>query len=824
MTRTIHSTQHSRSTRGNVVTRVLLFIVGITLLVCGVLFGLVTVVMLLEEDFDVLFLLPFTISAAAGGAYIIYSLVHTKRGAGTQLRGTRQQPTIADAPSVPEQTAVPVAETPVHEHVAERPKEPLRQPNEPEATETNTHGPTDEIAALVARSDDLFASLRDLVRHDSARGATPDKHHLATMLDAAGIMAWQDAPACEGGRLSRTTHYWIRLSPDDLDATQYDTLISAEAALGVNQDLPDVRTKALDDPATREATLQLMRTMCEQSIDQAQLTEDGLQACYRTQDSSGTTQDWLIRSTICNAAECIRTPFRVVMSLRVNIDSGLVVFDLEIPRPGCMAIFTPDPSVQIGLARAYAIRLAVLLGRHAFSASELVARVVVNCHEQGHDETLVSLDINRPMLGSLRKAAKDSSIETGFPSDAKIRASFEDGWFVPIEPFVSLRDAEATPARSRIFPELDQRLAPEAIARTCHAKRICDLGINENAGRVSAWQSIYNQLGSTTEKAVSTLKAARDSASDITVAEACNRTMQALVNGEADLENLDRMATLFVDGSSLDKALDRAVGLLNDEEGHQDPEAALRILQTALDPIDSMGVYLDDETSVYRYFGSVSERIHHNRVIDEGGREIKLVPDAYYNAHSNASIALGMMEHHAEALEHADICLRLAPTSTHATMRKVRILESQSRIYEAADLIIAALRHAVTPRDAAICHYRLAYMEWKLGREDLAAACYVRSLHWDTEMSAPAREELDDLIDAMSADKPPTSEQAEALLAREGIPLGCVRTDEERTLAAAVACMDGGALISARPLMAALYAMTNDDVVISVYRSLNVEV
>ena len=166
--------------------------------------------------------------------------------------------------------------------------------------------------------------------------------------------------------------------------------------------------------------------------------------------------------------------------------------------------------------------------------------------------------------------------------------------------------------------------------------------------------------------------------------------------------------------------------------------------------------------------------------------------------------------------------MRLAPTSTYATMRKVRILEEQSRIYEAADLIVAALHHAVTPRDAAICHYRLAYMEWKLGREDLAAACYQRSLTWDTEMSAQAREELDDLLANTPDLKRPTEEQADALLAREGIPLGCVRTDGENTLAAAVACMDGGALISARPLMAVLFGMNGDDVVMGVYRSLNV--
>ena len=113
-------------------------------------------------------------------------------------------------------------------------------------------------------------------------------------------------------------------------------------------------------------------------------------------------------------------------------------------------------------------------------------------------------------------------------------------------------------------------------------------------------------------------------------------------------------------------------------------------------------------------------------------------------------------------------------------------------------------------------------MEWKLGREDLAAACYQRSLSWDTEMAPSAREELDDLIRATDGLERPTDEQADALLAREGIPLGCIRSDGERTLAAAVACMDHGAFYSARPLMAVLFGMNNDDVVMGVYRSLSV--
>ena len=805
------------SQRGNTFVRVLLIVLGSILIMSGLILSIATVGITLDGDPSILILLPFALSSMLGGGYII----------ATQARGNRGSTERSIAPTQDMPVPVPLEDGHRGERVAsvtpltETPTFPLSPTDEP-GQDKGDDSSTDDITHLVFRSSDLFATLRDLVRHENAAAAPSSKGHLVSMLEASGIMGWNDAPACEGGRLSRNGRFWIRLGVDGLTDSQYDTLVAAEAALGINQDLPAVRTRTVDDPKTQDACLRLMRSLATQDIKRGELTDEGLRTCYHTTDASGTKQDWVVRSVVCNAAECAVVPFRVVYDLRLNIETGLAALSLEIPRPTCMAIFTPDTTLQAGLARAYALRLAVLLATQALDASDRVRRVVVNCHEHAKDETLVSLDIDRSIVGRLREVASGTAIETGFPTDGRIRAAFDGSWFAPVEPFVALDDETLVPDVSRILPELDTRPAPEAIARTCHAKRICDLGINESAPRVAAWEALRGRLGSTTEQAVSALMAERNAASDITVAEACNRTAQALVDGQVELDDLDAIGTLFRYGSALDRAVTRANKLLDEADGPEDPEAAVKILEEALAPIEDMGAYLDDETTVYRYFGSVAERIEHNAVIDEDGRDICLVPDSYFNAHSNASIALGMLDRNEEALAHAEVCMRLAPTSTYATMRKVRILEEQSRIYEAADLIIAALRHAVTPRDAAICHYRLAYMEWKLGREDLAAACYQRSLTWDTEMAAQAREELDDLLANTPDLKRPTDEQADALLAREGIPLGCVRTDGENTLAAAVACMDGGALISARPLMAVLFGMNNDDVVMGVYRSLNV--
>lgn len=805
---------YHRRNSGGTVSRALLIILGVTLAIFGLLLVVAAAVISLDEGGAAFVLMPFALATIAGGIVIVVS----------QVRADTERARISGSQAAIPESTVPDLAAPQssQEGAPKAQPEPAAQ-TAADVPASTANDATEDVAHLVYRSTDLFATLRDLVRHELSSPTAQDKRHLADMLQAAGVMSWPDAPACEGGRLTRNSHFWIRLGTDDLTEEQYDMLIATEAALGVNQDLPEIRLQQLASPAAEEASLRLMRHLCDQHVDRPELTDEGLRVCYHNTNDESSTGDWVVRSIICNAVECVKTPFRVVCDVRVNIDEGLVILAPEIVRPRCMAIFSSDSNTQAGLARAYAFRLAVLLASHALDASNKVERVVVNCHEHAKTETLISFDISRKFIGILRTVAASEVIEEGFPTDPRIRCDFLGSWFAHVQPFVGIDDSVAIPSNAHTFPELDAREAPESIVQTCNAKRICDLGINENACRISAWESVKDQMGTTTEQAVSALVAARNSASDITVAEACNRVAQALVDGSVDLDDTSAVASLFVDGSALDQAMNKASKLL-DEDENPNAEAALKILETALAPIEDMGAYLDDETYVYRYFGSVAERIQHNRTIDEGGREIRLVPDSYFNAHSNASIALGMLGRFDEALEHADICLRLAPTSTYATMRKVRVLESQSRIYEAADLIIDALRNAVTPRDAAICHYRLAYMEWKLGREDLAAACYQRSLNWDTEMSAQAKEELDDLISSSPQLERPTSEQADATLAREGIPLGCVRTDGERALAAAVACMDNGVLLSARPLMAVLYGMNNDDVVMGVYRSLSVSV
>ncbi len=838
-----------RDERGGSAAKVIGITCGVINLILGLILTMAAVAVTLEESepFVGLFLVGLFAVQAVGGVMLIHFArkvdsgkpVHELKGAvdeadevvvsRTQVAGPvpgRQAAPASAVASAPRPASVQVVPTPVPAPLPVQPVPvqpvPAQAPsggsseNEPAGTQD-----TDDVAALIMRSDDVFATLKDLVRHDEAARAqdkSSDHRHLSSMLNAVDLLSWNDAPVCGAGRLSRNHHFWIRLNVDELDDDTYDELISCEAALSLNQDLPEARKLTYDDSATMLATAALLRNMVSQSVKPLDLS-GSLGVAYPHATPAETPGEWSLRASLVSAIECLVTPFRVVYDLRSNVAEGVVVVSLELVRPRCMLIATTLENT-VAWARAYALRLAALVARQAFDIDQRVMRVVVNGHERASQRTVLSLDLTRGMLKRLMPALSSEGIERdGFPVDDAIRARFDArGWFDEVEPFLTLESTLVSPLGRFVYPELNNRACSERLQAITGARTVSELGINENAQRIAAWEQLIGDPWDTTESAVARLMALRDSTHDITVMEACGRTANALVTGAIDVKDIETLQRLFIAGSALEAAVARAETAL--EDGHEDPEAALSALKEVLDPIQALGPYIDDETTVYRYFGSLPERMCYNLLLHDHIREVRLVPDAYYNALSNASIAHAMLGNDAEAMACAEEMMRIAPASIHAALRKVRLLENSSRVFEAADLIRRMLCYASTPRDAAICHYRLAFMEWKLGREDLGVACYQRSLHWETEMSAQAREELGDLLEANEDLKRLSDDEVEALLKKEGIPLGCDEGDVRRMAGAAALTCDEGIFWAARPLTGILYGVDGDDVMMGIYRSL----
>ena len=672
-----------------------------------------------------------------------------------------------------------------------------------------------ELDGLLLHADDALVALRDLVAHGRGRAGS---ELLPELLVRAGLMSWEGAPGVGANKLRRNGRWWLTPRGDELSEEDLDRLLAVEAALNVNEDLEHGSWPERMTPERRVSRV-LARVA---DLRPVQHDESPVMAFLSEGEARG--GEWECRLSLADRLENLPAPFRVGATFQCNVARGLAVVELAAPRPACFSPFAADRERRAALARAYALRSAVLVGRMALASMPEGARAVVNCHEFGGEATLLSLELTGDALDVLSALARDARTAEGDLADIPgLRARPGDsGWLFPVEPHLRPGDEEVFPRERYREVELDDSPAPDPVARACGAARVSDLGIMEKAGRASAWNRVVHELGDTTATAVSRLVALREATDDVTVAEACERASKALVDGTMDVADRRGLALLFVDGGPLAEASRRARQAVNaDEPTREELVSALDALEGALSPITEMGVYLDDGGSVYRYFNSVAERVRYNRTADDGGRRVRLVPDEYYAAHAEAARILNMLGRHDEALAHAEELMRVAPATPDAALCKVRCLEGQARIFEAADLLGDAICYSATARDMSICFYRLAFMEWKLGRGDLSVACYQRAIDLHGEIAGQARQELRDLIEAESPALAPLEDsQVIPALEEGGLPAGPVGALREELRDAVAACTDAGIFSVARPLAGALLEVCRDDALVNVHQSL----
>lgn len=670
------------------------------------------------------------------------------------------------------------------------------------------------LEGMLSHSDDVMATLRDIVAHGGdGFGDLPE------LLRRAGLLDWPDPPVVTAHRLRRSGRWWLTAA-DEVPAPTFDRLLSIEFALNLSEDLaarPPVPNSASSLEARVRAALAGVHDLQPREPGDAESPAQLLAIMLEDADEKG---EWSGRMRFADAFENLPVPLRVLADFRLNAAQGLMCVDLEVPRPACFAAVAADERAQGGLAAAYALRIALAVGRIALASSPALGRVVVNCGHEG-GKTLLSLDLSTASLARLRGLVDGPLDALPLPDDPALRVRpGETGALEPVAPFLAFADERLCPPERFREVELDDAPAEASLERACGARRVSELGIMEKAGRVHAWNTLVTHLGNTTQEAVSHLVELRDRTTDVTVAEACERTSKALVDGTTDVADVDALARLFVDGGQLAVTAERVRAALEGDPSPAQLEELLAELEAALSPLTEMGIYLDDAASVYRYFNSLPERIAYNLASQDGGRAVRLVPDEYYAAHSLAARLLNMLGRSAEALPHVDELMRIAPVTPDATLAKVRVLEEQSRIFEASDLIKEAIGYASTSRDLAICFYRLAYMEWKLGRSDLAVACYQRAIALHPAVAEMARSELDDLLETSDDLKPLPDDAVIDALEQGGLPVGDLPELRRRTRDALVATTDAGLFGVAGALASAFLEFVRDDALLDVRRSL----
>lgn len=662
------------------------------------------------------------------------------------------------------------------------------------------------VEALVQRSDDVAATLRDLVSHGQS---SADYGMLPALLARSGLMEWEGAPRFSANRLRRNRRWWMSCDVDELTEDGYDRLIALEGALNLAADLAEgACPDAPDDQGRIEALFRDLASLSPLPAPEG-----------RTFPAGEKDGEWATRLALSEWLENLPAPFRVVSAFQLNLDEGLACVDVAVPSPSCLALVAPDDEArQAAEARRYAWRLALLVARGVFAASSRIQRVGVNCVSHGAHETLLSLLVGRGELDGLLAGADAPGAGPAPGETCRVDVA-EDGRMRPVRALLARSDSRLNPACRWDAVELDASDAPRAVREACGAARVSDLGINENARRVAAWNQLAGTLGATTADAVARLMATRDASEDQTVREACSRTCQALVDGAVDASDHQALALAFVLGGPLDQAQRQALDLAGEDAGPADLERALGLLDAALVPLAQAGSYADGPTRVFRYFNSAAERVRFNRTVADG-RDVVLVPDAYYAAHSLAARVLTQLGRAEEAQVHADELARVAPVTPDAALSRVRVLEAQERIFECVDVLVDALGYAATAREMSICLYRLAYMEWRLGRNRLAVACYERSMRLHGEIAAQAREELDELLDSEPGLSRLDPEECARELSAAGVPLGDADGARHAMEEAAAACVDARLMGISRAYLAVALEVDRDDALLGVYRSL----
>ncbi len=705
-----------------------------------------------------------------------------------------------------EATATPAAPAP-----ATVAKQPAHTPVEQAFIDLLSQS-TKEFESVIAKSQDPLAALADYAGH--AEG--PCRDLLAPLLAATRALEGPLPKGVSVSRLRRNKRWWVA-SREDLAPAEYDRLLSAEIALNIFE---DIKNQALVSGCMETESL-------PQAVAYAFDNAAALLPCGEApkQPEKG---EWFSRGALAKYLENLPAPSRVTADFQMDVEGHAAVIDVEVMRPAALAVCSLVGGADLTRqARAYAFRLCLLVGKAAFACADGLTRVVVNGREAQTGYPLLSLDLARAGLEALLDAAAEpGAIE--LPRTLGVR--FQDnaaGWLEPVRPFAQRGDELVAPAWRWDPVEMNPGPCPAPIVEACHAKSFCDLGINEKAVRVAAWNEMAPNLGITTRQSVAKLVEMREKTPDASVAAACARASEALVEGNVDAADKQALAQLFVDGSDLACAV-REVNRLEaeadaDRRGFTADalEGALDLLKGALDPVTQTGAYLDDSKTVYRYFNSVAERVSFNEKNTGESRRVSLVPDEYYAAHSQASRILCALDRPDEGLAFADEAVRMAPVCTDAVLAKVRCLENSSRLFEAAEVLTRAIDEAVSAKDMSVCFYRLAYMQWRLGRFELAGACYQRAIELNREVGAQARLELKELLAAQDDARLLTGEEVRATLKAAAIPYGDAEKIRNDALVAAGLCVDAQVFSVAQPLLGVALEAGHDDALADVYRSLS---
>ena len=207
------------------------------------------------------------------------------------------------------------------------------------------------------------------------------------------------------------------------------------------------------------------------------------------------------------------------------------------------------------------------------------------------------------------------------------------------------------------------------------------------------------------------------------------------------------------------------------------------------------------------------------------GVEVRLVPDAYFEAHLVLATAALACRKKDESLEHARRAARLAPLSLPASLQLSQLLSAFGDMSASDGELCRLISMGHDPETLGVGYIRLAMNQWQQGRMRVAQACYQMSTKWIPSQILQVGTKVANLLGTNAPDlgEELSQEHVHETLAEQGIPMAPCDDVIEVLRETAIAGIDEEVFWVGKSCLHFLRLLTNDDVESAVLRSLESE-
>ena len=678
----------------------------------------------------------------------------------------------------------------------------------------------DPMAVLASFVVDVRARIEAAALPGGALAPSAVEAHLVSRLVEAGLLETDvELPAVHVVRPRTSGLFYLRI--DDAQTTQLARL----RILRIESALNDVLLASHVIEDVNDATVEeLVRV--EQRVARS-ITSQAAEAAARA--GAPARGEWDVRRALSFGIESMRLPHRLTARFRVNVMLGLAAFEVDLVQTSVwsqsayvdgLGVVPATREMRRRAATDYNARLAVLLSGYALTACPQLREVWVAGVVDGADghACYYSARLTRDLIEALDLNDVRDPLAVLHAAGAALDE--RDRTLAPVTQGFSLDDERLCPTRRHDPVELSERELRDEEATALGCRRVDGLATDETAARRSVARELTRELSDSTEKNVRAILAAAHRSGRPDVLEAATRCVAALIEGTLPDDPVAIEEALVV-GDDLTIACGRA----RERLGARDIDAAARIAEGALLPVDGLGTYDGLDGTRWLSFASPTERVLYNRFVASPDEAPALVPTAYPEAHTIAAVcdlARGRVD---AALGHARRASEVAPLSPQATLNLAQCLEAAGDVDGAEQELAQMLALAHDAESVGVGYLQMAQLQWQRGRVLAAQACYQRATRHLGAPALVAGLAVVALIGHVgaSAGGELTAEQADSVLLAAGIPLAPTEAVAAALLEGARAATNAELFGVARDLTRSLCTLSRDDVTYGVLRSLEDE-